>query len=181
MTAVDDSDGPPRLPNAILGPTSNIFYALASETPVWTYVLHHPDPTLNSAGPKCVGLWPLEALCLALLLDEGIRCDVALVVAFARCLKTVGHILSIDLHTRSEVALRDAAREVIRKFTSDPRNRARSIEHLELSDEDFQLAPDAMARLNVELPGIRRYSALMKYSENEGTFSKESFKSMAPL
>ena len=163
MTDADGDNVPPGPPNAILGPTSNIFYALASETSVWTYVLHHPDPTLNS-GTECVGLWPLEALCLAILLDEGIRCDVALVVAFARCLKTAGHISSIDVHTRREVARRDA-REAARSKYRRGFGRPKCVH---ISNEELD-------RREVEIPMIRRYSALMKYSENQSTFSEESF------
>ena len=72
------------------------FYALARESHVWSY---------DSECDECEGLWPLEALCLALLLDEGIRCDVALAVCFAQCLKTAGDPRQADVFER-EIALR---------------------------------------------------------------------------
>ena len=77
-------------------PTADPFYGVArASPPAWGYQFE---------GQGCVGLWPLEALCFALLLDEGVRCDVALAVAFAKCLKTPNHVFRVDVHTRREIA-----------------------------------------------------------------------------
>ena len=91
-------------PTPFRGPSANPFYALASNFPPWTYT-HKLEGGEETKKRECRGLWPLEGLCLALLLDEGTRSDVALVVFFAHCLKTANHILDVQVHTRQEVTL----------------------------------------------------------------------------
>ena len=136
-------------------PSSNPFYALASSTSVWTY--HYVWQETSSRGPscstsvysgdsdregkECCGLWPLEALCLALLLDEGVRCDVALAVGFAQCLKVADHIRRIDVHTRREVAFFEA---------TNTRRR--------YDDYWDDIPTEYIDKLEAETPMIRRYA-----------------------
>ena len=138
----------PRLPNERIGATADPFYA--NDTVPWTY---------EFGGEECRGLWPLEAMCLALLLDKGVRCDVALVVFFARCLKTAGHIVKIDVHTRREVALYEALDML----------RFKAFETVEeaLPPKGDEGAGATAVQSAVEkiaaLPMMRRYSALIQY------------------
>ena len=76
--------------------SSNPFFAIASTSSPWPYLAD-----ICRGGQ---GLWPLEALCLALLLDEDVRSDVALVVFLAQCLKTPSDMHQIDVYTISEVS-----------------------------------------------------------------------------
>ena len=134
---------PPRMP--MCKPSSDPFYALASASPPWTYMC---DTGYNWVA-TCVGIWPLEALCLALLLDEGMRSDVALAVFFARCLKTNGHLRDADVYTRRELILEEA---------SQYNNRGA-----------INLDPKELDRLTSELPVCFRYSCVLTRTTADGS------------
>ena len=144
--------------NDRMGQSAEPFYAIANDVACWAYTFDKIE---------CQGLWPLEALCLALLLDEGTRCDVALVVAFARGLKTAGHILTINVHTRREVALYDATEEVrsaqgyLTQAESHRRYFLEDASRTDAGEEKIVIRSDVIDRREAELPMMRRYSSVM--------------------
>ena len=82
----------------------------------------------------------------------------ALVVAFARCLKSAGHIYRVDVHTRRELAVSHAkfSKEFDMAFNG---NSGKGMEEVTVTEEEVNCAA-------LTLSTISRYSAVMVSQPN---------------